>query len=166
MRPMTLTVNSNFVDVKIFIRDFTKYVNSGENTNTNELVFDIASSNIDHFWRMMLEKGWKFDLTTNLREFCFMVDSIAKERFSITAIRKELFDLKQHKNENVIEFLDKINQLMHMSDWQNISGIEAICLIFITGVTCENSRRICSNFMKKSPEGNINKLRDQLEVVN
>merc|ERR1711895_316371 len=34
------------------------------------------------------------------------------------------------------------------------------------GVTCENSRRICSNFMKKSPEGDINKLCDQLEVVN
>ena len=30
IRPMTLTFNSNFVDVKIFIRDFTKYVNSGK----------------------------------------------------------------------------------------------------------------------------------------
>ena len=161
-----MNVNSTFIDVKIFIRDFTKYINSRENTNEIDLVFDVASLNIDHYWKMMLEKGWKFDLTTNLREFCFMVVSIAKERFSITAIRKELFDLKQHKNENVIEFLDKINQLMHMSDWQNISGIEAICLIFITGVTCENSRKICSKFMKKSPEGDINKLLDQLEVVN
>ena len=107
MRPMTLNVNSNFVDVKIFIRDFTKYVNSRENTNSTELVFDIASSNIDHFWRMMLEKGRKFDLTTNLREICFMVDSIAKERFSITAIRKALFDLKQHKNETQLNFLTK-----------------------------------------------------------
>ena len=63
MRPMTLNVNSNFVDVKIFIRDFTKYINSRENTNGTELVFDIASSNIDHFWRMMLEKGWRGSLS-------------------------------------------------------------------------------------------------------
>ena len=152
MRPMTLTVDSSFVDVKIFIRDFSKYANSGDNTsNTNELVFDIASSNIDHFWRTMLEQGWKFDETTNLREFCFMVDAIAKERFSINAIRKELFDLKQHKNENPMEYLDKINQLMNMSDWHNISGTEAICLIFQTGVKCDKSRRICSNFHEKIP---------------
>ena len=166
LRPITLNVNSTFIDVKIYIRDFTKYIQSRENTNEIELIFDVASSTIDHYWRMMLEKGWKFDPTTTLREFCFMVDSIAKERFSITNIRKELFDLKQQKNENVIEFLEKINQLMQMADWQNISGIEAICLIFISGVTCENSRRICSNFIKKTPEGDINKLRDQLEVVN
>merc|ERR1711888_580615 len=95
-----------------------------------------------------------------------MVDSIAKERFLITNIRKELFNLKQQKNEKVIEFLEKINQLIQMADWQNISGIEAICLIFISGVTCENSRRICSNFINKTPEGDINKLCDQLEVVN
>ena len=59
LRPITLNVNSTFIDVKIFIRDFTKYINSRENTNEIELVFDVASSNIDHYWRMMLEKGWK-----------------------------------------------------------------------------------------------------------
>merc|ERR1712215_627172 len=167
MRPLTLTINSSFADVKIFIRDFTRYANSGDNTsNMNELVFDIASTNIDHFWRLMLEKGWKFDETTNLREFCFMVEAIAKDRFSINAIRKELFDLKQDTNENPIEYLVKINQLMNMSDWYNISGTEATCLIFQTGIICENSRLICSNFMKKFLEGDIHKLRDQLEVVN
>ena len=94
-----------------------------------------------------------------------MVEAIAKDRFSINAIRKELFDLKQDTNENPIEYLDKIHQLMNMSDWYNISGTEATCLIFQTGVRCENSRLICSNFMKKFPEGDIHKLRGQLEVV-
>merc|ERR1711895_350268 len=105
LRPITLNVNSTFIDVKIYIRDFTRYIQSRENTNEIELIFDVASSTIDHYWRIMLEKGWKFDPTTTLREFCFMVDSIAKERFSITNIRKELFNLKQQKYENVIEFL-------------------------------------------------------------
>ena len=105
-----MNVNSTFIDIKIYIRDFTRYIQSRENTNEVELIFDVASSTIDHYWRMMLEKGWKFDQTTTLREYCFMVDSIAKERFSITNIRKELFNLKQHKDENVIEFPEKINQ--------------------------------------------------------
>merc|ERR1712215_374260 len=79
-----LIKNSSFTNVKIFIRNFSKYVKSGENTsNINGLVFDIASTHIDHFWRTMLEKNWKFDETTNLREFCFMVEVIAKDRFSI-----------------------------------------------------------------------------------
>ena len=143
LRPVTLSVNSTFIDIKIYIRDFTRYIQSRENTNDVELIFDVASSTIDHYWRMMLEKGWKFDQTTTLREYCFMVDSIAKERFSITNIRKELFNLKQHKDENVIEFLEKINQLIQMADWQNISGMEAICLIFISVVT------MLSNFSKK-----------------
>ena len=65
----------------------------------------------------MLEKGWKFDETTNLKEFYFMVEVIAKDRFSINTIRREMFDLKQDKNDNPIEYLDNIQQLMGVSDW-------------------------------------------------
>ena len=36
MRPLTLTKNSSFADVKFFIRNFSRYANSGDNTsNTN-----------------------------------------------------------------------------------------------------------------------------------
>ena len=129
------------------------------------MVFEIASTHIDHFWRTMLEKSWKFDETTNLREFCFMVEVITKDRSSINTIRREMFDLKQDKNENPMEYLDKIQQLMGMSDWYNISATEAICLIFQIGVKCVKSRQICSEFMKQFPEGDIHKLRDQLKVV-
>ena len=59
-----------------------------------------------------------------------MVEAIAKDRFSINTIRREMFDLKQDKNENPTEYLNKIQQLMGMSDWYNISATEAICLIF------------------------------------
>merc|ERR1712215_420630 len=128
-------------------------------------VFDIVSTHIDHFWRTMLEKGWKFDETTNLRKLCFMVEVIAKDRFSINTIRKEIFDLKQEKNENPMEYLDKTQQLMGTSDWYNISATEAICLIFQIGVKCANSRQICSKLMKQFPEGDIHKLCDQLKVV-
>merc|ERR1711895_237029 len=83
-----------------------------------------------------------------------------------TNIRKELFNLKQRKDENNLEFLEKINQIIQMADWQNISIIEAICLIFISGATCEDSKQICSKFMTKTHEGDMNKLRQQLEVVN
>merc|ERR1712215_632080 len=130
-----------------------------------ELIFDVAYATIDHFWCTMLQQGWKFDKKTNLREYCFMIDSISKERFSITNIRKELFNMKQSQNENNLEFLEKINQIIQMADWQNISIIEATCLIFISGSICEDSKQICSKFMTKTPEGDVNKLREQLEVV-
>ena len=69
----------------------------------------------------MLE-GWKFSEDTNLQEFNFMVDTIAKDRFSINTIRKEMLDLKQDKNENPTEYVNKIQQLMGISDWYNISA--------------------------------------------
>ena len=51
------------------------------------------------------------------------------------------------------------------SDWYNNSENEAILLIFQRGVTCEESRKVCSEFMKECPEGNIQKLADQLKGV-
>ena len=51
------------------------------------------------------------------------------------------------------------------SDWHNISENEAILLILQRGVTCEESRKVCSEFMKECPEGNIQKLADQLKGV-
>ena len=50
--------------------------------------------------------------------------------------RLELFGLK-HKNEDAIEFLDKVNNLVMNSDWHNISEKEAILMIFQKGVNCE-----------------------------
>merc|ERR1712236_27211 len=164
LKPEKLTVNSTFIDTKIYSREFTRYIQSRGYTD-EELIFDVAYATIDHFWCTMLEQGWKFNKNTTLREYCFMIDSISKERFSITNIRKELFNIKQSKNENNLEFLEKINQTIQMADWQNISIIEATCLIFISGATCEDSKQICSKFMTKTPEGDINKLREQLEVV-
>ena len=100
-----------------------------------------------------------------MKEFSFMVNTIAKDRFSINTIRKEMLDLKQDKNENPTEYLNKIQQLMGISDWYNISATEATCLIFQIGVKCAKSRKICSEFMKQFPEGDIHKLKDQLKVV-
>ena len=114
---------------------------------------------------MTLLNGWHFNETTNLKEFSFMVDTIAKDRFSINTIRKEMLDLKQDKNENPTEYLNKIQQLMGISDWYNISATEATCLIFQIGVKCAKSRKICSDFMKQFPEGDIHKLKDQLKAV-
>ena len=53
----------------------------------------------------------------------------------------ELFGLQQ-KNEDTIEFLDKINNLVMNSDWYNITEKEAILLIFQRGVTFEESRKV------------------------
>ena len=134
-----------FTDVKDFLQNFSKYIKSGEQTSgLNGLVFEIASTNLDNFW-MTLLNGWHFNETTNLKEFSFMVNTIAKDRFSINTIRKEMLDLKQDKNENPTEYLNKIQQLMGMSDWYNISATEATCLIFQIGVKCAKSR---NNFQK------------------
>ena len=53
---------------------------------------------------MKMFEGWGFNEETNLQEFIFMVNSIAKKRFSINTRRAELFCLKQKKNENLIDF--------------------------------------------------------------
>ena len=165
LRPSPLTINSSFTDVKDFLQNFLKYIKSGEQTSgLNGLVFEIASKNLDNFW-MTLLNGWHFNETTSLKEFSFMVNTIAKDRFSINTIRKEMLDLKQDKNENPTEYLNKIQQLMGISDWYNISATEATCLIFQIGVKCAKSRKICSDFMKQFPEGDIHKLKDQLKVV-
>ena len=66
LRPSPLTVDSNFTEVKNFLRNFSKYIKSGEQTSGfNGLVFEIASNNLDHFWMTMLE-GRNFSEDTNL----------------------------------------------------------------------------------------------------
>ena len=114
---------------------------------------------------MKMFEGWGFSEETNLQEFIFMVNSIAKKRFSINTRRLELFCLKQKKNEDPIEFLNQIQELVTNSDWYGISENEAISLIFHKGVKCNKSRKTCSEFMKEFPEGDIQKLTDQLKGV-
>ena len=114
---------------------------------------------------MKMFEGWGFSEETNLQEFIFMVNSIAKKRFSINTRRTELFCLKQSKNEDPIEFLNQIQELVTNSDWYGISENEAISLFFHKGVRCNKSRITCSEFMKKYPEGDIQKLTDQLKRV-
>merc|ERR1712215_325993 len=47
------------------------------------------------------------------------------------------------QNENNVQFLEKVNQIIQMADWPNISIVEATCLIFISGSNCEDSKQIC-----------------------
>ena len=49
--------------------------------------------------------------------------------------------------------------------FQHISEKEAILMIFQKGVNCEKIRKVCSAFMKECPEGNIQRLADQLKGV-
>ena len=98
-------------------------------------------------------EGWGFSKETTLQEFIFMVNSIAKNRFSVNNRRLELFCLKQKKNEDPIEFLHEIQDLVTNSDWYNISENEAILMIFRKGVKCNKSRKTCSEFMKKFQKG-------------
>ena len=165
LQPSPQTVDSNFTEVKTFLRSFSKYIKSGEQTSgLNRLVFEVASNNVDNFWMTMFE-GWKFSEKTNLQEFIFMVNTVAKNRFSINTVRRELLGLKQDKNEDPIEFLNKIQELIANSDWYGISVTEAVCLIFQIGVKCYKSRKVCPEYMREFPEGNIQKLTDQLKVV-
>merc|ERR1712030_300927 len=67
----------------------------------------------------------------------------------------ELFSLKQSKNEDPIEFRNQIQERATSSDWYGILENEAICLFFKKGVRCNKSRKTCSEFMKKYPEGDL-----------
>ena len=113
-----LTVNTNFLGTKAFLRSFSNYIKSGEQS-PGDLVFEVAYNNVDSFWRKMFE-GWEFDEKNTLQEFIFMVKTIARKRFSINNRRVELFSLKQNKNEDPIEFLNQIRELVESSDWYGI----------------------------------------------
>ena len=128
LRPPPLTVNTNFLETKMFLRSFSTYIKSGDQS-PGDLVFEVASNNVDSFWLKMFE-DWAFNEETTLQEFTFMVKTIAKKRFSINNRRVELFGIKQNKNEDPIEFLNKIRELIKSSDWYGISETEAICLFF------------------------------------
>ena len=118
LRPTPLTTNSTLPEIKTFLRNFTTYIQSG-NDKLDQLpeglVFEVASTNADSFWMKMFE-GWGFCEKTTLQEFIFMVNTISKTRFSIGNRRLELFGLKQ-ENEDTLEFLDKVNDLVINSDW-------------------------------------------------
>merc|ERR1712055_1240259 len=114
-RPLPLTVNTNFLETKMFLRSFTTYVRSDE--QSGDLIFEVANNNVDSFWLKMFE-GW------------------AKKRFSINNRRVELFNIKHNKKEDPIEFLNQIRLLVKSSDWYGISENEAICLLFERGVKC------------------------------
>ena len=74
-RPPPLTVNTNFLETKTFLRSFSTYIKSGEQS-PGDLVFEVAYNNVDSFWRKMFE-GWAFCEETTLQEFIFMVKTIA-----------------------------------------------------------------------------------------
>ena len=77
-------------------------------------------------------EGWGFCEKTTLQEFIFMVNTVSQNRFSISNRWLELFGLKQ-KNEDAIEFLDKVNNLVMNSDWHNITEKEAVFMVFKRG---------------------------------
>merc|ERR1712030_76326 len=107
-RPTPLTIETALPEIKTIIRSFSTYIQTGSDTIDQlpcSLVFEVASNNVDSFWMKMFE-GWGFSEETTLQEFIFMVNSVAKNRFSVNNRRLELFCLKQ-KNEDPIDFLDK-----------------------------------------------------------
>merc|ERR1712002_221119 len=159
-RPPPLTVKTTFLETKTFPRGFSTYIKTGKRSS-GDLVFEVASNNVDSFWMKMFE-GWGFSEETNLQEFIFMVSSIARKRFSINTRTTKLYCLKQSKNEDPIEFLNQIQELVTSSDWYGILENEAICLFFKKGVKCNKSRNTCLEFMEKYPEGDFQKLTDQL----
>ena len=126
-------------------------------------MFEVASDNVDSFWMKMFE-GWGFNQKTTLQEVIFMVNSVANNRFSVHNRKLELFCLEQ-KNEDTLEFLYKVQDLVTNSDWHNITEKEAVFMIFQKGVQCEKSRKVCSEFRKECPEGDIQRLADQLKGV-
>ena len=142
-----LMVNTDFLGTKAFLRSFSNYIKSGEQS-PGDLVFEVASNNVDSFWMKMFE-GWAFCEENTLQEFIFMVKTIARKRFSINTRRAELFSLKQNKNEDPIEFLNQIRELVTSSDWYGISENEEICPFFKKGVKCNKSKNICLEFMEK-----------------
>ena len=138
-----MTTETTFQEIKTFLRGFTTYINSGEQSSEIS-VFEVAADNVDSFWMKMFE-GWGFNQKTTLQEFIFMVNSVANNRFSVHNRRLELFCLQQ-KNEDELEFLYKIQDLVQNSDWSNITEKEALFTIFQKGVQCEQSREMCSQF--------------------
>ena len=148
LRPNPLTVNSSLSEVNTFLRNFSTYIQSG-NGKSDQLpegiIFEVAKTNVDSFWTKMLE-GWGFCEKTKLQEFINMINTKSKNRFPICDRRLELFGLKQ-KNENTLEFLDKVYDLVRNAE------NETTLLIFQQGINCVKSKKVCSEFIKTNPEG-------------
>ena len=53
-RPAPLTVNTTFLETKTFLRSFSTYVKTGEQSSGDQ-VFEVASNNVDSFWMKMFE---------------------------------------------------------------------------------------------------------------
>ena len=53
-RPPLLTVNTTFLETKTFLRSFSTYIKTGEQSS-EDLVFEVASNNVDSFWMKMFE---------------------------------------------------------------------------------------------------------------
>ena len=49
LRPTPLTIETTFPEIKTFLRGFSTYIRSGEQSPGN-LVFEVASNNVDSFW--------------------------------------------------------------------------------------------------------------------
>ena len=96
-KPNPLTTETAFQEIKTFLRFFSTYINSGEQS-PGISVFKVASDNVDSFWRKMFEE-WAFNQKTTLQEFIFMLNSVANNRFSVHNRGLELFCLQQ-KNED------------------------------------------------------------------
>ena len=69
-----------------------------------------------------------------------MINTISKNRFPICDRRLELFGLKQ-KNEDPLQFLEKVNDLVRNADWNNISECESTLLIFQQDINCTKSNK-------------------------
>jgi len=97
----------------------------------------------------MLE-GRGFCEKTKLQEFINMINTISKNRIPICDRRLELFGLKQ-KNEDKIEFLDKVNDLVRNAHWSNISENEATLLVFQQGINCVKSKKSLLRIYENKP---------------
>ena len=82
LRPTPLTINTTFPEVKTYLRQFSNYIQSG-NDKIDQipegLVFEIATNNADSFWITMCE-GWGFCEKTTLQEFIFMINTISNNK--------------------------------------------------------------------------------------
>ena len=63
LRPTPLTIETTFPEIKTFLRGFSTYIRSGEQSPGN-LVFEVASNNVDNFWMKMFEGCWFKEETT------------------------------------------------------------------------------------------------------
>ena len=114
--------------------------------------------NIDPFWLTEVrERGFNKD--TTLEGFLKLIDEVSMFKFPIHMRRMSLLEADQVGEP--LDYVRDLIELTHSAEWNE----SAICHLFMRGVKCEESRKVCFKILRKNPDGDPKQLIAELQTL-